>query len=185
MKSVLPVLVLGLSFATLLAQASDTEVFWVRVEQEFTYKDIDRFCTTKNLPTRFLFGAEVVDGKVQAATFKYGHFEPLAEKLAFTSEELEGIELGFDSANRRWIKSIELNARQLNWIFTRGGGLEGCVPTQPLATLSPNRFTYAFDFSNIAVDPHLSSNFGKFSGKRKDGRLYQISLSLNERLVSP
>lgn len=163
--------------------ATNTEIFWVRLEKIFSYRDIDRFCTTKDMPTTFLFGAELVDDEVRAAVFKYGSFEPLSEKLPFTSDELKGIKFNLDKSKRKWIESIDLNARQLNWIFTRGGGMDGCVPTQPLATLGPNDFTYEFNLSEILVDPQITSSLGKFSGKRKDGRLYQSSLALTQKLM--
>lgn len=176
--------VLFLSVYATSVRASEPEVLWLKLEKVFTYKDIDRFCSTKDLPTTIYFGAEVADGSVQAAILKTDTFEPLSEKLPFTAAELAEIKISSASSGGNWIESIKLNARQLEWLFTHAGGMDECVPTQKLATLGPNDFKYAFDLSQIlASPPQVSSNLGRFSGKRKDGRLYQASLYLVQKRI--
>lgn len=164
--------------------ASESGIHWFRLEKRFTYKDLEQYCTTAHMPISILFGAELVNGKAKAAVFKTDTFEPLSEKLAFNTGELEGVKFSFEQEDVPWIKSINLSSRQLEWIFTHGIDLDACVPPQKLTTMSPNKLNFTFDLSQMLTQPkQVTSNEGRFSGQRKDGRYYQARLSFVQKLV--
>lgn len=178
MKKLVGIVVLFVALFSQHSQAAKPEILWFKLEKSFTYKDIDRYCSTEFSPSSFLMAVEVLDGIVKGALFKTNNSDFMAHKLPFTAAELLGVRFKVDSSGRKWLESMKLSARQLNWIFTRGSGMD-CIPTQPLATLGPNEFTYSFDLETILINPaEVLSILGQFSGQRKDGRYYQISLSM-------
>ena len=164
--------------------APEIEILWLKFDKVFTYQDIDRFCSTDDLPSSLYFGAELKDGHIRAAAFKTNTFEPLSQTLPFTEKEISGVKLSLDSFKRRWIESINLNARQFEWIFTRAGGTYDCVPTQKITTIIPNNFNYSFDLNNMLSHPaQANSSMGKFSGELKSFHVYEASLYLIQKQI--
>lgn len=174
MKFIISLFILILSFEK--AQAVTVDVLWYNLKRDFSYRDIDRYCDSSFAPVTVFMSVEVVDGKVTAAGFKQNTTEAFAKRVPFTAEELKGVEIRNDNANRKWITSLKLNARLLNWLFIQGKDM-GCFPTQELSTMGPNEFTFTFDTATAFSNPtEVASNQGEFYGQRKDGRYYQASL---------
>lgn len=177
------VAVVGLLVFVSTASAREAQIVWVKLTKKFSYKDIDRFCTTDKAlaQPRMFFGAEVESGIVKAAVLKTDTFEPLVKRIVFQPQELSGVQIKSLSPGNYWVESLTLTARLLNWVFFNEGGLDECYPTQQLVTLSPNTFQFTFDFSlGLSLPVSLPSNTGKYWGKRKDGRAYQAALSFDQ-----
>ncbi len=178
MKSFLVGLVLSLSQVLL---ATPPEIHWYKLERNFLYKDIDRYCDSHFAPVTLLMSVEVANGAVKGALIRDNFGDFLVKKVPFTATELAGIQLKADAGGKKWIESVKLSARLLNWIFFQSGSM-GCSPTQPLASIGPNEFNYTFNLANMLVSPaELISNVGDFYGQRKDGRYYQAILTLTQQ----
>lgn len=160
------------------------EVLWLKLEKLFSYRDIQKFCSTMDFPPRIFLGIELANGCAKAVVLKTDTFEPFSRKLFFTQNESKEVKIGLDSKGRKWVESFKLNFRQIEWIFNNAGGFDKCSPSQKLATLNPSNFTYFFDLSQSGGEqPTFLSSLGEFSGKRQDGHFYEASLQFIQKSI--
>ncbi len=126
------------------------DVFWLKLTPRFTYKDISMACSTVQFPRDLYLGAQVDNDQVSLAVLQDGTSDVLTDKIAFLKEELPGLELHVDKFGRFWMKNLTLSARLLGWVFTNAGdSFGGCKPSQPLKTVSPAPFVFAFDVEGL------------------------------------
>lgn len=173
-----------LLFGILQQAVKASDVVWLRLTPNFSYKDISIICSTSQFSTTLYFGAEVEGTQAIRAVLKDSTIESIADKIAFLSEDLSGIEFHQDKFDRLWLKNLTLSARLLVWVFRNAGDpFLSCKPTQPLKTVSPTHFVFTFNVDGLGESVLYSeSQLGKFKGQRKDGAAYVATLQLQQKL---
>lgn len=153
------------------------EIVWLDLTPQLTYRDLSTNCKTDGYFHHY-FGAELDGRDVKAAVLKAGGLEVYHRGIAFEKSELASIKLEKDALDRTWLTGLHLNERVLRWVLQNSGSaLDGCTPSQPLTSVTPEPFTFSFEIESLGAGPMMpTSNFGKFGGTRKDGRAYQAGL---------
>ena len=158
------------------------DVLWLRFTPKLTYRDLFVACSGEFEAPTIYFASEVDGKKVLRAYLRDRAESVLVSSIAFEPQDLAGVELQSDKTDKTWIAQLTLSARLLNWVFFHSGDdFSGCKPSQPLATIDPGSFPFAFDLSDLGVHTDFSqSQLGKFKGRLKDGSAYQASIFLTQ-----
>ncbi len=163
-------------------QVHGTEMLALKIAPVFNYKDISKSCST--FPSSVVVGqmyltAEVEGDTVQSAALKDNLIEVITDRIYFTREELNGIEIFRNKKGQLWLKALPMSVRLLNWVFTNAdsGSTNECKLPQPLLTLGPVPYTFDFDIEGLWESLSFSdSRTGKFEGQRQDGATYAATL---------
>jgi len=167
-------------FAMLLVTCGvgqSAEVVWLELTPVLNYRDLSTNCKTDGYFHQYL-GAEIEGREVKAAVLKAGGLEVYHRGISFKSNELASIRFEKDGFDRKWLTGLQLNERLIRWVLENSGSaLDGCTPSQPLVTVTPDPFAFNFKVESLGAGPkYIASNFGKFGGTRKDGRAYQAGI---------
>ena len=163
-----------------------TEIMWLKIAPIFSYKDVSTSCSTSPSSVvigQLYFGAEVEDMVVKRAALKDNTIEVITDRIYFDERELPGIELYRDKKGQRWLKTLPLSVRLLNWVFFNAdsGSTSECKLPQPLLTIGPAPYTFDFDVEGLFESLSYSdSRTGKFGGQRKDGTSYTARLRFTQ-----
>lgn len=167
-------------------QLMATEILWLKLTPNFSYRDINTACSTGAFPggRDLYFAAEVEGNKVTRAAIKDNLSDILSSRIEFLPPEISAIALYRDSMGRLWLEQLPLSVRLLNWVFFHVSSYsEGCRPPQRLATISPAPFSFSFDMDGLGEGSLVShSTAGKFIGKRWDGAAYEAELRFAETI---
>jgi len=157
--------------------ANGSEIVWLQLTPMLSYKDLSTNCKTDGYYHHFL-GAEIDRGEAKAAILRAGGMEVFYRNTSFTADELKGLRFEKDSFDRVWLTEYRLGERLLLWIIQNSGSsLDGCNPPSQLVTVAPDPYAFEFKIEGLGAGPGTpSSQFGKFAGRRKDGRAYQAGL---------
>ncbi len=177
MKSITGLLAL---FLLGTSSARATEILWLRVPSQFSYRDLSTVCSNESYPATLYFGAEVEGLEIKKAVFR-SSLSSTAEKIVLTSDEIKDLSLHQDKNGQLWIKTLLMKGRLLNWmIFHAGGSLFGsCKPPQVLASIDPTSFSFKFEVESVG-EGTIESDLGKFRGRLNDGGAYQAELQFSE-----
>lgn len=168
------------------ATAFATDIMWLKLTPNFSYRDFSIVCSTQPFMGRLYLGAEVEGIKVTKAVIKTYPSDLLAQKIILSSTEANAIELYIDQEGRFWLKQLPLNSRLLNWVFFHASDdLGKCRPPQPLSSIDPLQLSFAFSTEGLGESTSSSqSQVGKFKGQLKDSSAYQAQLSFTEEQYS-
>lgn len=175
-------------FALSLAAASQaTDVLWIQMNVNHSYKDLSTSCKSVKPGGDLIFAAEHENGRLTRVVlnnFPYvWPYTYIYKSIELTKDQVSQVELFKDKKDRYWVKKFPLPGHVLRWIlYWATAHFSFCALPQPLWTISPSPVTYDFETEGIEEGILISySQKLAFMGQRSDGEAYEATMQLVQR----
>jgi hypothetical protein len=162
------------------------EVFWLKLNVDYSYRDPGTECTNGLASHILYFGAEVENGRVVRASLReYPFPTTYPSGPDFLAWEIARVSLHKDDEGRYWIKDWTLSPRLAAW-FLVGPNINSCKPKATIATVEPTSLPFVFELEGVSEDILVShSKRVNFEGLRKDGVAFRAHLKFQQRQYDP
>jgi hypothetical protein len=161
-----------------------SEIFWIQLHINHTYKDLSTNCQSLKPGGRVFFVAEIENNKIKSARLNSSYLKTNSRSISLTAQEVSQIELYQDSVKRYWLKKILLEEAALKWAFYYASRdfASYCELPQQIATLRDRSTIFDFELDGIkdGIDTSYSQEL-KTTGTRTDNNEFKASIQLMQR----
>lgn len=167
----------------LCGQALATQISWIKLQANFSYRDLKQTCTSTGIGSQIYFAAELEkDLIVRAALNKYQSVSSPKYSYVFSEDELKDITPYRDPYGNVWLKELRLSGPASSWVFEYADDYY-CHPSKPTKTVVPSPAVFYFETDSLGHELAMSlSNEVAFNGVLSDERPYEATLQLTETL---
>jgi len=164
-----------------------TEVLWIRVNVNHSYRDLSVDCSAIQPGGEVFFAAEHDSGQLRRVVFNnFPYTDPyisIHKSILLTPQEVAGIRLHRDPKGRLWLKELPLTERLVKWVLYYGSHTYSyCSLPQWPRTMVPTFVPYQFDTEGVDAGILISdSQKVTFAGIRDDGAPFQATMRLTQR----
>ena len=182
--------VILLLMLSVVAEA-DTEVAWIHVSANLTYKGAASSCKTVSPSAGFYVAAEIQDGvpsRVVLSNYrKVFPYEKIYKAIELTKAQVAHVQFFRDVRGTYWLKKLPLSEALLKWaLVVPAERSSQCRFPHRIASITPSKVDYAFETDDINEGILLSySQKAEFSGRDVQGQEFEAALRFVQREYKP